>query len=97
MTISSTEQGRQVTIRVSGTFNFKCHQQFRETYEGKPRDYRYTIDFSGLDAIDSSALGMLLILREHADSDQGEITLTNVPPEIRKILEVARFQELFRM
>ncbi|NGZ26537.1 MAG: STAS domain-containing protein [Magnetococcales bacterium] len=97
MQIHTTSQDRQVVIQIKGVFNFKGHQQFRQAYEGHAANSRFVLDFAGIEAIDSSALGMLLILREYAGGDESNITITNVPAEIGKILDVARFNELFKM
>ena len=47
------------------------------------------------DYMDSSALGMLLLLREHAGGDNAKIEVVGCKPEIKKILAIANFQKLF--
>jgi anti-anti-sigma factor len=51
----------------------------------------------GTDYIDSSALGMLLLLREHAGNDKADITISGCKDEIRKILSIANFERLFNI
>jgi len=46
---------------------------------------------------DSSALGMLLLLRQFAGGDGSTITLAKVRPEVAKILAVASFGKLFKV
>jgi len=98
MPISSavSDNGNQVTISVSGKFDFQLYDDFREAYsETQGRGVSYTIDLSGADYLDSSALGMLLLLREHAGGDASKIDISNVSPDVKKILDVANFSKLF--
>jgi len=87
----------QVTIHVAGHFGFPLYREFRDAYTDKPPGMRYVIDMSDTDYLDSSALGMLLVLREHAGNDRSEIELAHCKPEVRKILEIAHFDRLFRI
>jgi anti-anti-sigma factor len=56
---------------------------------------RYVIDLQHTDYMDSSALGMLLVLREHAGSGSASVAITRCKPEVRKILQIANFERLF--
>ncbi|SDU14197.1 STAS domain-containing protein [Halopseudomonas salegens] len=91
-----TESGQLLTIKVSGRFDFSSHQVFREAYERaglSPR--RYCIDLQDTDYIDSSALGMLLLLRDHAGGDVADIRIQHASPEVRKVLSISNFEQLF--
>jgi len=88
--------GKTVTIRVSGRFDFNIYQEFRQAYkQAKHPNTKYIIDLAGTEYMDSSALGMLLLLRERAGGDQGDIRIVNCRPEIKKILTISNFQRLF--
>ncbi|HEY9199758.1 MAG TPA: STAS domain-containing protein [Gammaproteobacteria bacterium] len=87
--------GRAVTIRVGGRFDFSLHRDFREAYRAHPRGLSYSVDLSATEYLDSSALGMLLLLREHAGGDQARVEIRGVGPDVRKLLEIARFDRLF--
>ena len=47
--------------------------------------------------IDSSALGMLLLLREHAGSEQGSVHLKGCRNDVKDILKVSNFDKLFEI
>ena len=47
--------------------------------------------------MDSSALGMLLLLRDHAGGDNADIALMNISPDVRKILAISNFDKLFKI
>ena len=91
------ENAKSLTIRISGKFDFSCHQQFINVYESCPSDYRYCIDMSDTTYMDSSALGMLLLLRDYAGGDHASIEITNVSNDLKKTLEVSNFRQLFNI
>jgi anti-anti-sigma factor len=93
-----SSDGNQVTINVTGQFNFSVYPQFREACrQAAAPQARYVIDLRGTDYMDSSALGMLLLLRERSGGDAADIRIANCNPEIRKIFEIANFDRLFQI
>ncbi|MEO5345158.1 MAG: STAS domain-containing protein [Magnetococcus sp. YQC-9] len=100
-TIHVTRNDKETIIGVKGRFNFEMHSQFRAAYQADSGDEnhgrRFVIDLAGTEYIDSSALGMLLLLREEAGANESDIEIINTRPEIRKILETANFQRLFKI
>lgn len=97
MSVSSTVDGNSVTIKISGRFDFNDHSAFRDAYRDAPSSASYIVDMQGTEYMDSSALGMLLLLREHAGGDSAKITIASCKPEIKKILTIANFQKLFNV
>lgn len=88
--------GRTLTIKVQGRFDFSVHQEFRASYERqKVKPQQYEIDLRDTIYLDSSALGMLLLLRDHAGGVSSRITITNCNSDIRKILTISNFGQLF--
>ncbi len=88
--------GDTVTIRVEGRFDFSAHQAFRETYEHLDSSIReYRIDLQETSYLDSSALGMLLLLRDYAGGDQANIKILNCNNEVKKIFAISNFEQLF--
>jgi anti-anti-sigma factor len=98
MAITSTvsADGSQVTIYIQGRFDFSSHQEFRNAYEklSKVPD-RYRVDLQGTSYLDSSALGMLLLLRDHAGGERSEIEIINCSQDVKKILMISNFEQLF--
>ena len=98
MTISSSTSadGKELVIKVQGRFDFSALQNFRNAYETleKPAE-RYLIDLRESDYLDSSALGMLLALRDYAGGDSANIKIINCKPDVKKILVITKLDELF--
>ncbi|MFV2061143.1 MAG: STAS domain-containing protein [Gammaproteobacteria bacterium] len=99
MPISSTvtDNGKTVTINISGRFDFNSHRDFRASYGDEGSNLKYIVNMSGTDYMDSSALGMLLLLREHAGGDGCDVTITSCSEDIKKILTISNFEKLFKL
>lgn len=95
-----SEGGRALTIRISGNFDFNIHCEFRRAYQNlSPSPKRYCIDLSETLHLDSSALGMLLLLRDHCLGEEGvgacRVELVNANDHVSNILSVSNFDKLF--
>jgi HptB-dependent secretion and biofilm anti anti-sigma factor len=98
MAITSTvsPDGNQVTIYIQGRFDFSSHQDFRNAYEKLSKvPSQYRVDLQGTTYLDSSALGMLLLLRDYAGGEQSQIHIVNCSPDVKKILLISNFEQLF--
>lgn len=90
-----TPDGGEVTIRITGRFSFDASRRFRDAYRGYRPDARYIVDLSAVESMDSAALGMLLLLREHAGGDGSRIELRGANPEIGRVLKTVGMNDLF--
>lgn len=98
ITNAVSDDGKKVTISVSGKFDFQLYDEFRSSYVDTPgAGVQYIVDLAGADYLDSSALGMLLLLREHAGGEGSSIEITNSSADVKKILDVANFGKLFEI
>jgi len=98
MGIEAKVESGTLTIRISGRFDFGVHQQMREaTNLVKPEVTKIVVDLSFTDYLDSSALGMLLVLREKSASQSNRVEIKGAHAEVKKILEIANFDKLFTL
>ncbi|MEG3639977.1 STAS domain-containing protein [Magnetococcus sp. PR-3] len=97
MSVLVEKKGEVVTIKVQGEFNFHAHDDFRKAYESQPKGCSYRIDLSRVEHLDSSAFGMLLMLREKAGGEKHSVTLVRPTADVRKLLEVVRFDGQFQI
>ena len=98
MTIKSSisSDGKELVISVHGRFDFSALQVFRNAYESQEvQPKAYVVDLKESDYLDSSALGMLLALRDHAGGDSANIRIVNCNPDVKKILIITKLDELF--
>ena len=76
----------------------KAKPEFRDCYQDVPFEPRaYEVDMGAANYIDSSALGMLLLLRDHAGGDQADVGIINCSADVRKILTISNFDQLFKI
>jgi len=91
-----SESGHKLTISIKGRFDFGRHQEFRESYEHlRQKPQSIVVDLKEATYLDSSALGMLLLLRDHAGGDQSDVRVINSNSDVRKILAISNFDKLF--
>ncbi|MBA1192541.1 STAS domain-containing protein [Pseudomonas entomophila] len=96
-TVFSTDEKR-LTIKVRGRFDFGLHQAFRSAYEDPPvAPEQVVIDLAETTYLDSSALGMLLLLREYQGDDQARVSVVNANTDVRTILAISNFSKLFEI
>jgi len=96
ITVTSKDNDSAIYIKVIDRFDYSVHKEFRAAYQNTPISSEFIIDMSSATYIDSSALGMLLLLREHlGDDSRNKITIKGCNPEINKILNISNFNNLF--
>jgi anti-anti-sigma factor len=97
MTVYSamSEDGEQLTISIDERFDFSLHQQFREAYSTNlTKNITYLLDLSKTNYMDSSALGMILLLKDHVQLYEGTLIISKPNETVQKILEIAQFHRL---
>lgn len=98
ITSQLSQDGADLTIAVQGRFDFSAHQDFRKAYESvSTLPQRYRVDMREATYLDSSALGMLLLLRDYAGGDGADISIVNCNDDVKKILTISNFDQLFNI
>lgn len=94
------QKDSKAVIKLTGRFDFNTHREFRGISDPIVTDanvHEIEIDFNAVDYLDSSALGMLLMLRDKASGSGKEISLTGVAGNVKQVLEIANFSKLFKI
>lgn len=100
MQVNVINNAGTVDLRLSGRFDFNAHREFRNAYEPAIADAQVralNVDMGGVDYLDSSALGMLLMLRDKAGAANKALALINVHGQVKQVLEIVNFGKLFRI
>lgn len=97
MPIQVASEDNFVTITLEERFNFEIHRDFRDAYSKHPPASSFIVDMSRVEYLDSSALGMLLLLREFAGGDKSTISIVHCKPTVERIFKVANFDRLFTL
>lgn len=98
ITTDLSTDAQELTIKIKGRFDFSALQLFRNSYEKQDAQPKaYVIDLKETDYLDSSALGMLLALRDYAGGDNAKVRIVNCNPDVKKILMITKLNELFKI
>ncbi|MGB0663805.1 MAG: STAS domain-containing protein [Pontibacterium sp.] len=95
ITAKHLENEKKVVIDVQGRFDFSLHADFRKAYKDcMAAGTSFQIDLGGAKYMDSSALGMILLLKEHAEKLGGKVEILRPNDAVKKILDIAKFDRL---
>lgn len=98
LSTSASSDGKTLTIQIRGKFDFNLVQSFRQAYtELNTSTEKVVIDLRETDYMDSSALGMLLNMKKTLGSSIASIQITNCRPQLKKILQISRFDKKFEI
>jgi len=101
MGVSWHKRDDLAVITVQGHFNFSLHQAFREasTQALATTDVRtLEVDLSKADYLDSSALGMLLVLREQAEKvGVTHLRIHGAHGAVHQVLSIAKFETFYEI
>jgi anti-anti-sigma factor len=90
--------GKVLTISITGRFDITTYKDFGLAYKDRLDSVsKWIIDMGDVEYMDSSALGMLLLLRERAGGDNAEINIVKLTPPIRNVLTTANFEKMFNV
>ena len=88
----------QAVMKLAGRFDFNAHREYRAALDrlaALASVDAYVVDLSEVSYLDSSALGMLLLLRDRARQQNKPVTLAGVSGSVRQVLDIANFSKMF--
>jgi anti-anti-sigma factor len=96
VTINKTAQ--QTIIRFTGKFDYAARRDFDAAIQVALNEPAKDIQINLMEVeyMDSSALGMLLVLRDKAKTLGKTVSLGECQGFVKKILDVANFHKLFK-
>lgn len=93
-----SENGREIKLSIEDRFDFSLHKSFRDAYSNcSLRGSKFCLDLSKTNYMDSSALGMILLLKDYAENIESEIVIKNPSESVHKVLEIAQFHRLMKI
>lgn len=83
-------------IDIGGTFTYALQKDFIDSYIHRDHPgLTVKINMGMTDFVDSAALGMLIQLWKHVESQEGRVVLLHPRDTVLKILKTAQFDRLF--
>jgi anti-anti-sigma factor len=97
MPIRSELKDKVTVCRIEGDVNIHnapaIKKEFAAFIDQKPP--WIIINFSGVNHIDSSGLGILVEILKHVKAYGGRLKLTNLSPKIKSMFEIIKFDKIF--
>lgn len=99
MQVNVSNREGKTAIVLQGRFDFNAHREFREAVDQAVQQAQREIlvDLAGVDYLDSSALGMLLMLRDKARNASKEVLLGSARGAVKQVIDIANFGKLFTL
>lgn len=91
-------EGSVAQLFLSGQLTSESHRKFKDVaypLVDHPALKTISIDLAAVSYMDSSSLGILLLLREKASAKGKAVTLRNPSPAVLPVLKMVRFDKLF--
>ncbi|MDY6978805.1 MAG: STAS domain-containing protein [Pseudomonadota bacterium] len=98
MSVSSehVNNGKECIIRIGHKLVYRLYREFRQAYtDCEPATELITVDLQNTRYIDSSALGMMLLLKKHARDNQRQVRMVNVSDTILRAFEMVQLDTEF--
>lgn len=99
ITTQVSNDNSEVKLKIHGRFDFDSHEDFGRALEcakSYPRA-KYVLDFSDVTDIDSSALGMLLLLRDSLGGEGKNMEIIRCTPDILEEFNIVNFSKMFKI
>ena len=97
MQITLNTSGDKLVMNLRGRFEFSVRRQFdlaiRDVLASPCRHLQ--VSLRDVEYMDSSALGMLLVMRDKLSAVGKKAVLVDAQGMVKKIIEVANFQKIF--
>jgi HptB-dependent secretion and biofilm anti anti-sigma factor len=95
--LSKIEDRTYLITVTSLTFSSKCQEYLHNLYNELPKGEKYILDFAKVKYIDSTGMGVLLMLREHHGNFELPIKIINCRDTVLGLLKLAQFGKIFEL
>ena len=94
LTCHESSDGHTLYVKISNSFDFRLQAEFRQACH--TRHYaHYVIDLENTSYIDSSALGILMLLYRHVGENRNAVRIIHCGGAVAEILRIAHFDQFF--
>ncbi|BBP45590.1 STAS domain-containing protein [Thiosulfatimonas sediminis] len=88
-TITSHQDGKNLMIQITGTFDLSAFDNFHQAYPSDMSNIStITVDLARVVEVDSSAIGMLLSLWKVAGQEKGKVIIINANASVKELLQI---------
>ena len=95
--VTVVEEEGELKVYIVGRFDYDMIDEFRESYiDVMDKEMDISLDFSQTEHIDSSALGMVLNMKNYLQKEDRAIQIKNCKPNLMKLFTMAHFERKFK-
>ncbi len=88
---------KSLTITIDGDFDSSIAEEFKQAYEAHDEPLElFILNMHTIHYMDSTALGLLLVMREYAENNGIDIHIVNMNDVVLEIFRVLNFHKLFK-
>lgn len=86
-------------ISIIGRFVFADHSEFKKIIAllSEESMNRLELDLSGVEFVDSAALGLFLLLKDETEKSKIALQIIRPKGQVQKMFRISRFYELFNI
>ncbi|MBF0097126.1 MAG: STAS domain-containing protein [Magnetococcales bacterium] len=99
--ISVSCKENEMIIHVSGWFNSEIRSEFEQVYRKVIQEMQkcnhFTLDLSATEHIDSSAIGMLVLMYQEIGREGPPVKIINTSGHVNKLLRITGLDRLFEI
>lgn len=96
--VNTIVNDKTITIHISNRFEFGIHKEVRKAYEMINNDIdAVIINLEKVKRLDSSAIGMLLQIKDHCSSNKLMAKITGCSNEIKYIFSACHINDAFEI
>ena len=92
--------GSSGLVILTGQFTFEAHRGLKDAFQAmldNPAVLKIALDLAQVTYMDSSSLGILLLLKEKAEAKARKVVLRNPNATVLKTLQVVQFNQIFQI
>ncbi len=92
--------GSHGLVILTGQFTFESHRDLKDAVQAmldNPAVLKVSLDLAQVTYMDSSSLGVLLLLKEKAEAKARKVVLRNPNATVLKTLQVVQFNQIFQI
>jgi anti-anti-sigma factor len=95
---SYIENKRLYSIIIDQEFDYSTYKDFKAAYEQLPIEAKYLeLNLQNTSHIDSSALGMMLLMNQSVHKQIAKIDVINTNPSVLKVFQISHFNKIFNI
>lgn len=98
VSVSLNQENTAAKIAIMQNFTFDLHQDFRKAYEGLPDLCKHiNLDLGNVEYIDSSGVGMIMLLVDVAKEKAMKLEINNVKGTVKETFELMNMDQITKV